>query len=58
MNKIDAKWIAEYLNTEQKRVSVEASRSICVHFAEDVDYFNGVVTMDETWIHFYDPQTK
>lgn len=46
------------MNVDQKRARVEASRSICARFENDVDFLNRIVTMDETWVHFYDPETK
>ena len=49
---------AKCLNVDQKRARVEASRSICARFENDVDFLNRIVTMDETWVHFYDPETK
>lgn len=58
MRKIAAKWIPKCLNVDQKRARVEASRSICARFENDVDFLNRIVTMDETWVHFYDPETK
>lgn len=58
MKKISAKWIPKCLNADQKRARVEASRSICARFEEDPDFLSRVVTMDETWVHFYDPETK
>ena len=58
MRIIAAKWIPKCLNVDQKRARVEASRSICARFENDVDFLNRIVTMDETWIRFYDPDTK
>jgi hypothetical protein len=46
------------LNADQKRARVEASRSISTLFEEDADFLSRVVTMVETWVHFYDPETK
>jgi histone-lysine N-methyltransferase SETMAR len=37
---------------------VEASRSICTRFEEDVDFLSRVVTMIETWVYFFEPETK
>ena len=46
------------MNVDQKCARVEASRSICARFENDVDFLNLIVTMDETWVLFYDPETK
>jgi hypothetical protein len=46
------------LNADQKRARVEASRSICTRFEEDADFLSRVVTVVETWVHFFDSETK
>ena len=58
LRKIAAKWIPKCLNIDQKRANVEASRSICARFENDVDFLSRIDTKDETWVHFYDPETK
>lgn len=39
---------------------VETLRSVCtcVRFKNDSEFLSRVVTMDETWLHFYDLKTK
>jgi hypothetical protein len=37
---------------------VEASRSICTRSEEDADFLRRVVTRVESWVHFYNPETK
>lgn len=39
-------------------VPVEASHSICGQFEKDTDSSNLVVTINETWISFYDLEAK
>lgn len=59
MRKLSAKWIPRCLNVDQKRVRLTTSKEICRRFAEDSSNFlDRLVTMDETWIHNYDPETK
>lgn len=58
MKKISAKWIPKCLNADQKRARVKSSRSLCALFDKDPDFLNRVITMDETWLYFYDPETK
>ena len=54
MQKISAKWIPKCLIGDQKRAKVEiGTRSV-----EGPDFLNRVITMDETWLNFYDPETK
>ncbi|CAH1111891.1 unnamed protein product [Psylliodes chrysocephalus] len=56
--KKSGKWIPICLNVDQKHARVEASSSICARFEKDADFLCRVVTMDETWVYFYDPKTK
>ena len=58
MKQISAKWIPKCLNTDQKRARVETSRSSCALFNESPEFLIHVLTMDETWLYFYDPETK
>jgi hypothetical protein len=51
--KLSAKLVPKCLSPDQKRVRV------LVHKRWDpVGFLNRLVTMDETWIHVYDPETK
>jgi histone-lysine N-methyltransferase SETMAR len=59
MRKLSAKWIPKFLNADQKRNRVIASQAILARFhAGAEDFVARLVTMDETWLHHYDPQTK
>lgn len=59
MRKLSAKWIPKCLNADQKRVRLTMSKEICRRFEEDSSNFlDRLVTMDETWVHHYDPETK
>jgi hypothetical protein len=50
---------SQCLNADQKRDRVLASQTILDRFQRDpVEFWNRLVTMDETWIHTYDPETK
>jgi hypothetical protein len=51
--------ISKCLNADQKCDRVLASQAILDRFGRDpVGSLNPLVTMDETWIHTYDPETK
>jgi hypothetical protein len=59
MRKLSAKWVPKCLNAEQNRERVLASQAILDRIGRHpVGFFNRLVTMDETWIHVYDPETK
>jgi transposase len=59
MRKLSAKWVPKCLNVHQKHVRVLASQDILDRFWWDpVLFLNRLITVDETWIHIYDPETK
>jgi hypothetical protein len=59
MRKLSVKWVPECLNADQKRDRVLATQAILHQIRRDpVEFFNCLVTMDETWIHVYDLETK
>lgn len=59
MRKLSAKWVPKCLNAGQKRDRVLVSQTIVDRFRRDpVGLFNRLVTMDETWVHTYDPEAK
>ena len=37
---------------------METSRSLCALFDDDPDVLNRVITMNQTWLYFYDPEAK
>nr|XP_060623585.1 histone-lysine N-methyltransferase SETMAR-like isoform X2 [Anolis sagrei ordinatus] len=58
MKKLSAMWVPKCLTTDQKNMRVKTSRSICQRFWTDENFLDQLVTMDETWIYLYDPETK
>ncbi|GFG32240.1 hypothetical protein Cfor_01290, partial [Coptotermes formosanus] len=59
MRKLSAKWVPKCLNADQKHDGVVASRAIPEHFRQNTAALLArLVTMDETWIPLYDPETK
>jgi hypothetical protein len=59
MRKLSAKWVPKCLNADQKCDRVVASQAILDRFRRDpVGFLNRLLTMDETWIHIYDSETK
>ena len=59
MQKLSAKWVPRCLNADEKRKRVESSRLILRHFQQSSDSFlSRIVTVDETWLFHYDPETK
>jgi len=59
MRKLSAKWVPKCLNAEQKRQRCQPSEQLLEFFRRDPnDFLSRLVTMDETWLYHYDPETK
>jgi len=59
MRKLSAKWVPKYLNADQKRQRCHSSEQHLEFFRRDQNYFlSRLVTMEETWLYHYDPETK
>jgi len=59
MRKLSAKWAPKRLHADQKRQRRQSSEQILEFFRCDSnDFLSRLVTMDETWLYHYDPETK
>jgi histone-lysine N-methyltransferase SETMAR len=59
LSKLSARWVPRLLTDEQKRVRAELSLDLFHRFEADPNNFvSRVVTGDETWVYYYDPETK
>lgn len=59
MNKVCARWVPKMLKDDQKRKRAEVCQELLDRFNIDREGFIGrLVTVDETWVHHYDPETK
>jgi histone-lysine N-methyltransferase SETMAR len=59
MNKLSARWVPRMLTPDQKRIRVEHSSALLARFRADPEMFRSrFVTMDESWVHHYDPASK
>jgi len=59
MRKLSTKWVPKCLNADQKRQRCQSSEQLLVFFRRDPnDFLSRLVTMDETWLYQYDPETK
>jgi len=57
MQKLPAKWVPKCLSADQKRQ--RSSQQLLEFFRCDPnDFLSQLVTMDETWLYHYDPETK
>ncbi|XP_063362897.1 histone-lysine N-methyltransferase SETMAR-like [Cydia amplana] len=59
MKKVSARWVPRMLTAEQKKIRCEISKSNLDKYQTDPETFlRRFVTMDESWIHHFDPETK
>jgi len=59
MRKLSAKRVPKCLNADQKRQWCQLSEQILEFFRRDPnDFLLRLVTMDETWLYHYGPETK
>ena len=59
MNKVSARWIPRLLTPLQKQNRAECSQQLLDMCNTDEDnFFSRLVTVDESWIHHFDPETK
>jgi len=58
-NKVCARWVPRMLTPENKKVRLSTSRKNLEQYRADKAKFQRrYVTMDETWAHHFDPETK
>jgi len=59
MRKFSVKWVPKCLNADQKRQWCQSSEQLLEFLRRDPnDFLSQLVTMDETWLYHYDPETK
>lgn len=59
MKKVSARWVPRMLTAEQKKIRCEISKSNLDKYQTDPETFlRRFITMDESWIHHFDPETK
>ncbi|XP_060575741.1 protein GVQW3-like [Ruditapes philippinarum] len=59
MNKVCARWVPRLLTDENKATRVDASRELLRRYDRNGERFlRRIITKDETWVNFYDPESK
>ena len=59
MRKLSTKWVPKCLKADKKRQRCQSSEQLLESFRLDPkDFLSRLVTMDETWLYHYDPETK
>ncbi|XP_014285629.1 histone-lysine N-methyltransferase SETMAR-like [Halyomorpha halys] len=58
MKKLSARWVP-FLTLDHKRTRLEMSEQNLARFQRNQqDFLRRFVTTDETWVHYYTPETK
>ena len=59
MRKLSARWAPKYLNADRKSQKCQSSEQNLGFFRRDPnDFLSRLVTMDETWLYHYNPETR
>jgi len=59
MKRLCARWVPRFLTADQKRTRMKISEQCWERFNKNKTHFvHQFITMDETWIHHYTPESK
>jgi hypothetical protein len=59
MKKLYARWVLSLLIADEKRTCVKISEQCLERFNKNkTDFLRRYITMDETWIYHYTPESK
>ena len=58
MRKLTARWVPKSLSDEQMATRASVCSALLKRFRSKDDFLLRLVTVDETWVHYYDPENK
>ncbi|KYN36544.1 Histone-lysine N-methyltransferase SETMAR [Trachymyrmex septentrionalis] len=58
MKKLCARWVSRLLTIEQKQRREDVSIECLATFRNKAEFLRRFITMDETWVHHFTPETK
>jgi histone-lysine N-methyltransferase SETMAR len=59
MRRVSVRWVPRFLTSEQMGVRVKMCQQSDRRYREEGNYLlNRVITCDETWIYFFEPESK
>ena len=58
MHKLIARWVPNSLSDEQMATRASVCSSLLKHFRSKDDFLLRLVTVDESWVHYYEPENK
>ena len=58
MRKLTARWVPKSLSDAQKATRASVCSALLKRFRSKDDFHLRLVTVDETWVHYYKPENK
>ena len=58
MRKLTARWVPKSLSDEQMATRASVCSALLKRFRSKDDFLLCLVTVDETWVHYYEPENK
>ena len=59
MHKLTARWVSKSLSDEQMATRASVYSALLKPFrSKEDDYLSRLMTVDETWVHYYEPENK
>ena len=58
MPKLTTHWVPESLSDEQMATRASVCGTMLKHFRSKDDFLLRLVTVDETWVHYYEPENQ
>ena len=58
VRKLTAQWVSKSLSDEQMATRASVCSALLKHFRSKDDCLLRLVTVDETWAHYYEPENK
>ena len=59
MHKLTVRWVPKSLSDEQKAIRSSVCSELLKRFrSKEDDFLSRLVTVDETWVHYYEPENK
>ena len=58
MRKLSARWVPKSFSDEQMATRASVCSALLKHFRSKDDFLLRLVTVDETWVHYYEPENK
>ena len=58
MRNLTARWVPKSLSDEQMATIASVCRALMKRFISKDDFLLRLVTVDESWVHYYEPENK